>query len=105
MLYHVAHILLVHHIVKLKHRLNRWREVTAREFPDNPDLLELIPTVDDIDLKKLANVGAITTDTCNSAQKTRRILLEIIGSTYEQDCFNHLRNAWIMALPMLSLNT
>ena len=43
--YHVAHFL-VHQIVKLKHRLNRWREVTAWEFPDRPDLLELIPTVD-----------------------------------------------------------
>jgi len=79
--------------------LNRWREVTAREFPNRPDLLELIPDVDTINIKKLTD-GAVTTDTCNSAQKTRRILVEIVsqidgGIVHEQDCFHHLRNVWI----------
>lgn len=79
--------------------MNRWREVTAREFPDRPDLLELIPDVDTINIKKLTD-GAVTTDTCNSAQKTRRILVEIVsqidgGIVHEQDCFHHLRNVWI----------
>ena len=83
----------------LKHRLQRWREVTAREFPDRPDLLNLIPNVDTIDIKKLTD-GAVTTDTCNSAQKTRRILVNIVseiegGVVHEQDCFHHLRNVWI----------
>lgn len=41
----------------------------------------------------------MTIDTCNSAQKTRRILVEIVGQlggvVHEQDCFHHLRNVWI----------
>ena len=85
-------------IVILKKRLQRWRDFTEREFLDQPELLQLIPTGSDIDLQKLANTGAITTDTCNSAQKTRRLLVEIVGSVYEQDCFNHLRNVWINAV-------
>ena len=85
-------------IVKLKERLQRWREVTEREFPDQPDLLDLISTEDDIDLQKLASTGAITTDTCNSARKTRRLLVEIIGCVYKQDCLNHLHNVWINAV-------
>ena len=82
-------------------RLRRWREVTAREFPNRPDLLELIPNERSIDLTKLTtgDGGAITTDTCNSARKTRRLLVEMCegqGNTlYEQDCFHHLRNVWI----------
>ena len=73
--------------------------MTAREFPDRPDLLDLIPDVDKIDINKLTN-GCVTTDTCNSAQKTRRILVKIVseidgGIVHEQDCFHHLRNVWI----------
>jgi len=34
------------------------------------------------------------TDTCNTAQKVRRILLDWIAGTYELDCMNHLRNVW-----------
>ena len=55
--------------------------------------------MDKIDIKKLTD-GAVTTDTCNSARKTRRILVEIVaqidgGVVHEQDCFHHLRNVWI----------
>ena len=53
----------------LRYRLKRWREVTAREFPDRPDLLAVIPTEEDITIAKLATGGAITTDTCNSIRK------------------------------------
>ena len=73
--------------------------MTAREFPDCPDLLNLILDVDKIDIDKLTN-GCVTTDTCNSAQKTRRILVKIVseidgGIVHEQDCFHHLHNLWI----------
>ncbi len=34
------------------------------------------------------------TDTCNTAQKVRRILVDRITGTYELDCMNHLRNEW-----------
>ena len=59
----------------------------------------MIPDADKIDIKKLTD-GAVTTDTCNSAQKTRRILVGIVsqidgGVVHEQDCFHHLRNVWI----------
>ena len=89
---------LLFQLENLKVRLQRWKEVTEREFPDRPDLLVLIPDVDTIDIKKLSD-GAVTTDTCNGAQKTRRILVEIVGElggvVHEQDCFHHLRNVWI----------
>ena len=83
----------------LKCRLKRWKEVTAREFPDRPDLLEMIPDPDSIDIKKLT-AGCVTTDTCNSARKSRRIIVEMVaqldgGVVHEQDCFHHLRNVWI----------
>ena len=80
----------------LKDRLQHWRDVTAREFPDRPDLLELIPHPDEIDVCKLGMGGVINTDTCNAARKARRLLVEHIGgTTYEQDCCHHLRNVWI----------
>ena len=35
------------------------------------------------------------TDTCNAAQKLRRLLVSSIGDdTYDLDCMNHLRNVW-----------
>ena len=34
------------------------------------------------------------TDTCNTAQKVRRILVDRIAGTYELDCMNHLQNVW-----------
>ena len=77
----------------MKHRLTRWREVTEREFPDRPDLLALIPIADSIDIAKLGNDGAITTDTCNSARKLRRLLVEYVdGTVHQMDCMHHLRN-------------
>ena len=73
--------------------------MTIREFPERSDLLELIPDMSSIDISKLTD-GAVTTDTCNSARKARRILVEIVsqidgGVVHEQDCFHHLRNVWI----------
>ena len=81
----------------LKKRLSRWREVTAREFPDRPDLLDMIPAPDGISIKKL-NKGTINTDTCNAAQKDRRLLVQEAGddvTIYQQDCMQHLRCVWI----------
>ena len=77
--------------------MKRWKEVTAREFPDRPDLLELIPDIDEINIDKLGKGKAtLITDTCNAARKLRRILVERIeGVVHEQDCMHHLRNVWI----------
>ena len=80
----------------MKHRLRRWRETTAREFPDRPDLLQHIPDPSSISVDKLGNDGLINTDTCNTALKTRRLLVEEIeGTVHEQDCMNHLRCVWL----------
>ena len=44
---------------------------------------------------KINNGGCITTDTCNAAQKTRRILVGVINDTggivFEQDCYHNIR--------------
>ena len=68
------------------------REVINRVFPD---CNYPIPSSASIDIKKLGHGGALTTDTCNAARKTRRILVEKVGGTvHEIDCFHHLRNVW-----------
>ena len=68
-------------IDNLKDRLKRWKVVTMREFPDRPDLLLLIPDPDIINIDKLGDGGTITTNTCNAAQKVRRLLVEYINCT------------------------
>ena len=76
----------------LKQRLKRLHEVVNREFP-NLDFS--LPSPESIDISKLGHGGAITTDTCNSAQKTRRILVDNVGGrVHEMDCMHHLRNVW-----------
>ena len=70
---------------------HNWTWVT-----DRPDLLELIPNQDSINIDKLRDGGTIKTDTCNAAQKILRLLVEHIhGSVNEQDCMQHLSNVWI----------
>ena len=59
-----------------------------------PEKLHLVPSPAGIDISKLGDGGVIMTDTCNTAQKVRRILVDRIASTYELDCMNHLRNVW-----------
>jgi hypothetical protein len=59
-------------IHNLKVQLTRWREITARDFPE---MLNSIPQVNDINLEKLGDNGSVMTDTCNGAQKTNRLLV------------------------------
>ena len=41
----------------------------------------------------------IMTDSCNAAQKARRLLQHQIGGTvHEMDCHHHLRNVWIKGM-------
>ena len=71
-------------------RLSRLIHVVNREFPN---YVHSLPSPDEIDIVKLGKGGAITTDTCNAAMKTRRILVKRIGGTvHEMDCMHHLRN-------------
>ena len=62
-------------------------------YPDD-DNSDLVPSPDEIDTAKLSK-GVINTDTCNAAQKFRRILVEHIPGAYEYDCMHHLRNIWV----------
>ena len=56
----------------------------------------MIPSPDSININTLGEGGTITTDTCNTAQKVHRVLVEYIVSTVnEKDDMQHLRNVWI----------
>jgi hypothetical protein len=78
---------------QLKHRLTRVQECIGDEF------LYLLPTEDGISIDKLGQLGTITTDTCNNAQKQRKLLSQKIqGKVIEQDCHHHLRNVWAKAV-------
>ena len=61
----------------------------------HPDKVHLIPTPDSINSEKLGNDGVVMTDTCNGAQKLRRLLVERIDGSHDLDCINHFRNVWI----------
>ena len=52
-------------------------------YPDD-DNSDLVPSPDEIDTAKLSK-GVINTDTCNAAQKFRRILVQNIPGAYEYD--------------------
>lgn len=72
--------------------MQRLREVIDDKFPGNS---HLVPSEDEIDISKLGHGATVTTDTCNAAQKLRRILTDLIpGVCYEYDCMHHLRNVW-----------
>ncbi len=55
-----------------------------------PEKLHLVPFPAGINTSKLSDGGVIMTDTCNTAQKVRHILVDWIAGTYELDCMNHL---------------
>ncbi len=68
-------------------------------------MLDKIPQLQALTLDKLANDGMVSTDTCNTAHKTRCLLCEAIRTVaieqgfreesinvMEDDCWNHLRN-------------
>ena len=72
--------------------MTRIHEVVNREYP-NCDFH--LPSPESIDISKLGHGGVITIDTCNFAQKTRRILVDNVGGRfYEIDCMHHFRNVW-----------
>ena len=55
-----------------------WREVTMREYPERPDLLQSLPHPSELSLAKLARGGWIMTDTCSPMQKFRRLFKEAV---------------------------
>ena len=66
------------------------------EFLDEyyPGNSHLLPLPEDIDIQKLSHGGLITSDTCNQAQKFRRLLVALIDGSFDYDCMNHLHNVW-----------
>jgi hypothetical protein len=80
----------------LKNRLQRLLEVVQRDYPD---LIGTLPSPDGINIQKLGENGLIMTDSCNAAQKARRLMQHMIqGTTVAIDCHHHLQNVWIKAL-------
>ena len=86
-------------------------------YPDRPDLLDVIPTSEDLSLSKLAK-GFTMTDTCNTARKIQHLLKDEIakvcnekGLTGEEIdihtsyCWQHLRNVWFGAVETALNNT
>jgi hypothetical protein len=51
---------------------------TATLFPDRRDLFEKIPSPTELTLAKAAKKGIIMTDTCNTARKLCRLLIDQI---------------------------
>ena len=55
----------------------------------------MIPTPNSIYIANLGNGGALSSDTCNSAQKALQSLVQLIekqdGIVHEVDCVQHLR--------------
>jgi hypothetical protein len=91
--------------------ISQWRAATDLLYPDRPDLLSKLPLAKDLSMAKLGMDSFTTIDTCNGAQKIRRILNEQIKKvakesglsedqikTFEADCWQHLRNAWFGAV-------
>ena len=73
------------------------RDVVQADFPE---LLYLLPTVDDITLDKFENGSVVMTDTCNTAKLLNSFVAEKIPDAtgkviHSVLCFNHLRNVWV----------
>jgi hypothetical protein len=85
--------------------LDDWRIVLERLYPSCQDLLNMIPQLQALTLAKLANDAMVSTDTCNTARKTRHLLCKAVRTVaieqgfreesinvMENDCWNHLCN-------------
>ncbi len=77
-----------------KKRLTRLSKIVQH---DCPELNEIIPSPDGIDIKKLGeHAGLIMTDSCNAVQKVRCLLQHKIGGIiFKLDCHHHLCNVCI----------
>ena len=88
--------------------LLHWRNVTARMYPGNRDLLDRIPLQSKLTLARLHKNGWLMTDNCPTAMKFKRLLHDKIAKqaraegipeneirVRQADCWHHLRNTWI----------
>lgn len=105
---------------RLRDFLRRWQEMFLKLYPGEK---WTGPDSSLCSLHRLGGGGAIITDTCNSARKARRLLQELISEqvqshlgsavwdamseqdqeaavcTHEVDCWQHLRNIFLAAMP------
>ncbi len=85
--------------------------MAPKMYPHQPDVLDGIPSCDDVTLVKLSKGGTIITDRCSTARKHRKLLCELIAkmsnephilenkiSIFKGDCWQHMRNVWFGAV-------
>ncbi len=90
--------------------LMAWRDMASKMYPDEPELVNLIPKPEEMSPTKLLG-GFISHNNCATANKTGTILAEKIldkGQSaglsddelvmYQGHCFHHLRNTWFEAI-------
>ena len=65
--------------------LDRCRDLTSRMYPNRPELLTRILQDNELTIAKLNDCGWVMTDTCNSARKYRRLLVESIKQIVEEE--------------------
>ena len=98
--------------------LDKWSDMHSTLFGEDEE--HSIPPANSLTLSKLGTGGVITTDTCNTARKLSRklvekvveasrrklqaklpegeVLDEIVIMALRADCHHHLRNIWIGAI-------
>jgi hypothetical protein len=72
-----------------------WRTKLMWLYPHCQDLINMIPQSNELTLTKLAKDGMVSTDTCNTARKTQRLLCEVIRKVCFEKRFNAGQNKCI----------
>ena len=80
----LTHLLILPKINSLKDRLIQLGEVMD-EISTSTEDSELVPSPDKIDVFKQLIGALLTTDTCNAAQKLRRVIIEDIPGALQFD--------------------
>ena len=68
-----------------KELLETWRTVTVELFPNQLDLVNLIPRASDLTMSKIEKQGIIMTDTCSTACKFLQLLIDDIKNLAVQE--------------------
>ena len=101
---------------RLRDFIARWKEKFTSMYPDET---WMGPEPEALSMARLAGGGAIQSDTCNTAEKAKRLLIEMIGEMHREemgeeawskmskdeqeksgrvhalDCWQHLRNIFL----------